>query len=189
MPSRQADRLLWWPSPPSACLKVCSDRLKRRKEEVSCDAVGLPQSVCPIYTCDPFRGGSFVEWPIVIDRYSSHPGGRAGATHTIRYVRGGRSTGIVFFCVNALNQRYSLGSMDAAFHRKRITIPPSKPKALMWGIIVLSESVTCWPNFDVEILTLCYRQTLKPTDGAVKHYKMIPCSTLFECSQLICRRR
>lgn len=33
------------------------------------------QFVWPIYTCDPFGGGSFVEWPIVIDRYSSHPGG------------------------------------------------------------------------------------------------------------------
>lgn len=43
------------------------------KEEISCDLVGHPQFVCLIYTFDLLGGGSFVEWPFVIDHYSLHP--------------------------------------------------------------------------------------------------------------------
>lgn len=129
-PLEQADRLLWWTNTPSAYVKVCSDRLKRGKEEVSCDAVRAP-IVClsNLYMWSVLEG-SFVEWPIEIDRYSSHPGGRKHNQIRSR----GRSSRIMFFCMNAANQMY-------LFHRKHIAFTPL-PKSLMKGIIVPLESVT-----------------------------------------------
>lgn len=82
------------------------------------------------------------------------------------------SAGIMFFCVNAANERYSLRNMEVAFHSS-VLHSCCCQQSLTWGIIVLSESGTFGQTLTLTFRH-CRRKTLGTTDGAVKRYKNDP---------------
>lgn len=163
--------------------KSVSWRLKRGKEEVSCDAVGHPQFVCPIYTCDPFGRGSSLEWPMWLTAIAHILGGAETQSDTFEATL---KQNCVFLCKRRKAEifawKYGSCVSSQGYHVH------STAKIFDVGNNNAVRKCDFWPNFDVEIPTHCHRKMLKTTDGAVKRYKMIPCSTLSECSQLICRR-